>query len=185
MKGSIPAASDASPLLFYKWVASAVAVFAACLFLGGCAPGKHINWEYVVPDGYTGYLAIRFDCAKGVPLPIKGNTCRIVFAADGTFCTSDKYSPSWSNSQKASTASGKAVPVYFPPAPLPNGFGLMPVDAPITIAGGTASNPGPDMVLLTYWVGNMSSVNASWPQFPKGKDAFLKRFGIIPADEIK
>lgn len=122
---------------------------------------------------------------NGKPSVFWEDVCRIVFAADGTFCTSDKYSPSWSNSQKASTASGKAIPIYPPGPSLPNAIGLIPVDAPITIGGQTVSNPGPDMVLLTYWVGNMSRVNASWPQFPKGKDEFLTKFGVIPADEIK
>lgn len=151
--------------------------------VAGCSPsGRHVNWEYVIPDGYTGYLAIHFDCPNGVPLPIKGDTCRIVFAEDGTFCTSDKFFASWSNSERALTKSGKSVAVFHPPAPLPAKYGIIDVDAPIDIGGHTVENPGPDMVLLTYWVGNMSAVNASWPQFPAGKDKFLKTSGVIPPD---
>jgi hypothetical protein len=118
-------------------------------------------------------------------LPVRGTTCRIVFSENGTFCASDKYFPSWGNSQQASTKSGKPVPVFYAPAPLPEKYGIIGVDAPICIGGQTGSNPGPDIVMLTYWVGEMSVVNASWPRFPDGKDKFLKKFGIIPPDEIK
>ena len=163
-----------------------LSTFILLVLACGCGPsGSHINWEYVIPNGYTGYLAIRFDCPEGVPLLIKSNTCCVVFGDDGTFCTSDKYSPSWSNKEHASTRSGKTIPIFYPPAALPEQFGLIHVDAPINVGGHTASNPGPDMVLLTYWVGNMSTVSASWPRFPAGEDKFLKRFGIIPPDEIK
>jgi hypothetical protein len=160
-------------------------LFGLILIISGCAPsGRHVNWEYVIPDGYTGYLAIRFDCPNGVPLPIVGNTCRITFNEDGTFCTSDKYLPSWSNGDHASTKSGKSIPVFYIPAPLPKEYGIIEVDAPISIGGHTVSNPGPDMTLLTYWVGDMTVVNSSWPQFPAGKDKFLKVFGIKPPDEL-
>lgn len=154
--------------------------------VSSCASSaRHVNWEYVIPDGYTGYLAIRFDCPNGVPLPIKGDTCRIVFAKDGTFCTSDKYFVWVSHSQTASTNNGKTVPFFYTPAPLPEKYGIIFVDAPITIGGHTVENPGPDMVLTTYWAGNMSVVNASWPRFPAGKEKFLKVFGITPFDELK
>ena len=168
------------------YVGGGALILLLMLAATGCSPsGRHVNWEFVIPDGHTGYLAIRFDCPNGVPLPIKGDTCRIVFADDGTFCTSDKYFPSWSNGQRASTKSGKRVPVFDVPAPFPHKYGILEVDAPINIREHTVSNPGPDIVLLTFWAGDMSVVNASWPQFPAGKDKFSKTFGVTPPDEIK
>jgi hypothetical protein len=162
-------------LLFYELV----------LIVCSCTPSsRHINWEYIIPDGYNGYLAIRFDCPNGIPLPIKDNTCRIEFAEDGTFCTSDKFIPSWSNAEHAFSKSGKSVPVLTAPAPLPKEYGIIEVDAPITIGGTNVSNPGPDMTLLTFWVGDMSAVNSSWPRFPSGKSVVLKKFGVTLPDDF-
>ena len=58
----------------------------------GCMPsGRYIEWEYIVPDGYTGFLAIRYDCPGGAPLNIVNNVARIQYEPDGTYCTSDSF----------------------------------------------------------------------------------------------
>ncbi|HKR60200.1 MAG TPA: hypothetical protein VJS64_10745 [Pyrinomonadaceae bacterium] len=87
-----------------------------------CANPDEVKWEYVIPDNYEGFLAIRFECPGGQPLVKKG-VAHVVFKADGTFCTSDTRKPSsettWLPDLQRSphqTASGKPVekPVETP-----------------------------------------------------------------------
>lgn len=59
-----------------------------------CKEAGEVKWEYVVPDDYEGFLAIRFDCPGGQSL-IKDGVARVEFRSDGTFCTSYKYTPTW------------------------------------------------------------------------------------------
>jgi hypothetical protein len=150
------------------------------LLLAGCFGNRseYIKWEYIIPDNYVGYLAIRYDCPGGRPLIEENNTIRVNFKSDGTFCTSSSLVSSWSDGDKAWNTSGQTIPFA-------NGVPDKPEDAICcgssrVIGGGTVANPGLEMVFFLMWVGPMEDVIASWPYLPMSDgDFFESRFGII------
>jgi hypothetical protein len=70
---------------------------------------RSVNWHFVIPDQYEGFLAIEYACAGGVPLPDDGTTIQIVFDDTGTFCTTDP-SFGWEGQYTIETRSGQSVP---------------------------------------------------------------------------
>lgn len=71
-----------------------------------------VTWEYTIPDGYNGWLAIQYNCPNGVPFNRKDNVIKVAFGADGLFCTSD--SPfAWQGQEIAKNTSGTKIPVTF------------------------------------------------------------------------
>ena len=135
-----------------KSIARVKALALVCAFtvLGlACSADDEVKWEYVVPDYYEGFLAIRFDCPDGQPL-IKNGVAHVVFRPDGTFCTSDQWRPStestWLPDLRRSphqTASGKRIekPVETPE----HGY--------VLCCEGTTRYC--DATFLVLWVGNM------------------------------
>jgi hypothetical protein len=61
------------------------------------------------------YLAIRFNCPEGGPLNIENNVVRIEFELNGTYCTSDSMFASWTTGDRAWSASGTPIPIFFAP----------------------------------------------------------------------
>jgi hypothetical protein len=148
-----------------------------CIFLlTSCQPsGSYVEWEYIIPDNYSGYLGIRFDCADGTPLLIQNNIVQIKFKPDGTYCTSSAYFPSWTKGDRAWTASGVAVPVIG--QPWDNRLGTQ---AYAVCCGNTFSsrrsredNSVSDIIVYLQWAGDMAKINASWPASPDNLDNFL------------
>jgi hypothetical protein len=119
------------------------------LLISACTAPDEVKWEYVVPDNYEGFLAIRFECPGGQPL-IKDGVARVVFKSDGTFCTSDKWRPStdttWLPDLKSSphkTASGKPIEK---PVETPESGYVLCCESLTRYCNGT---------FLVLWVGNM------------------------------
>ncbi len=53
-----------------------------------------MDWYYTIPDGYQGFLAIRYECAGGKPLVIQDGKTYLEFNGDGTACVKDAYESS-------------------------------------------------------------------------------------------
>jgi hypothetical protein len=49
------------------------------------------NYYFTVPDNYTGYLIIRYDCPNGIPATRKGSDIYFEFQRDGTLCIKDSH----------------------------------------------------------------------------------------------
>ena len=161
----------------WRWV---ISIMVCALLLVRCQPqpsGPHIEWEYIIPDNYTGYLAIQYDCPNGIPINVQNNIAHIVFKPDGTYCTSDLYSESWSSNDRAWSTSGTSIPFVDPPSNQ-QGYALC-CGSTLVIGGGTQENPGKDITVFLQWVGDMARVNASWPALPDNQDDFFaERFGL-------
>ena len=123
-----------------------------------CNESGEVRWEYVVPDNYEGFLAIRFSCPGGEPL-MKDGVAHVEFKSDGTFCTSDPWVPTssttWFPTMRRSphrSASGKSIekPVEIPKS----GYTLC--------CEGTTTYC--DSTFLVLWVGNMPRRNIKLPE---------------------
>jgi hypothetical protein len=154
-------------------------IVASVTLLAQCGPSApYIVWEYIIPDNYTGYLAIRYNCPGGVPLTIKDSVIRVKFKSDGTYCTSDSFSASWSDGDRAWTSSGTPIPVDAGSPWDQTGYEVC-CGGTRVIGGNTWVNPGDDIILDLQWVGDMKRVAASWPGMPdSSEDFFVKRFGL-------
>jgi hypothetical protein len=53
-----------------------------------------VDWYYTIPDGYQGFLVIRYDCADGDPLMIKDGKAYLEFNDNGTACIKDAFQAS-------------------------------------------------------------------------------------------
>ena len=123
-----------------------------CLLTGvnlACNEPGEVNWEYVVPDNYEGYLAIRFNCPGGQPL-IKHGVAHVEFKSDGTFCTSDAWTPTWESRwfptmRRSPHQSASGKPIEMPAETPKSGY--------VLCFGRTASYCGSTFVVL--WAGNM------------------------------
>jgi hypothetical protein len=147
-----------------------------------CSRSGYLEWEYIIPDDYHGYLAIRWDCSGGVPLNSKDRTVRIEFKPDGTFCTSDSFFTSWTTGDRAWSASGRPIPIY-PRGRGYQGYGLC-CGSTRVIGGDTYVNPGPDIILSLMWVGEMERVDASHPNMPDDEKAFLEQRFDLPYGNV-
>ncbi len=133
---------------------------------------SYIRWEYIVPDDYQGYLAVRFDCPGGEPL-IKNGVARVRFKPDGTFCTSDSYRPMWSSQwlpelTKRPHRSSSGKPIDQLPEPVQSGYAIC--CTMITTYGNAQ--------FLIMWVGEMEHRTTN-PYLPDDQAAFLRqRFNL-------
>lgn len=78
------------------------------MFSLSCSSVRRVNWLHIVPDGYEGYLVVRYYCPQGTPLIIKDNTVEVYYQDDGTFCTSDDPF-GWQGKVFARSRSGEAI----------------------------------------------------------------------------
>jgi hypothetical protein len=53
-----------------------------------------VDWYYKIPDGYQGFLVIKYDCAGGKPLVIENGEIHLEFSNDGTACISTAFQAS-------------------------------------------------------------------------------------------
>jgi len=132
-----------------------VIVLAAC-----GTSDDDVTWEYTIPEGYVGWLAIQYECAGGKPLDRKGSVIRVTFGEDGLFCTTDSSFP-WSGQSTAQSMSGFQIPVYGQPAGK-TGYGICCQQA---FSAARGAGPAPQIVLTLdlMWAGNMEN---GYPPFP-------------------
>ena len=61
--------------------------------LTSCTSTRLVDWLFVVPENYQGWLAIRYDCPGGAPLDINQDPIRAVFNQTGVIGTSNTFVP--------------------------------------------------------------------------------------------
>ncbi len=112
-----------------------------------------VIWEYNIPNGYEGWLAIQYDCPGGTPLNRQGNVIQVSFGEDGLFCTTDS-SFSWHGQQRATSTNGDQIPVYVQPAGK-TGYGVCCGQAFSSYFPAYAQRI--EIVLDLMWVGNLEN----------------------------
>ncbi len=110
-----------------------------------------ITWEYTVPDGYIGWLAIQYDCPDGTPLNRQDNVIQVEFGNDGLFCTSDSSFP-WRGQKYATSNSGNRIPIY-PEGEV--GYGICCGQTLSTQF--SADGQQIEVILDLMWVGNLEN----------------------------
>jgi hypothetical protein len=92
-----------------KWL---IVLLSVLWGLVGCGPGTRLH--YTVPDQYTGFLVIEFDCANGRPVNRDGRSVQLVFDHRGVACISDRYEDIYptgvSSVASVRTYSGETLP---------------------------------------------------------------------------
>jgi hypothetical protein len=147
------------------------------LFLAQCSTTRNIDWQFVVPDKYQGFLVIRYACPNGRPLVINDNHIEVEFNQEGIFCASDAFFPT-RGQQFVRSTSGHPIPVAIEPQAT-TGYAFYAISTR-TIGGDTQQNPGPaDIILSISWVGNMEDAPAMTGTKKYDVDVFLEdRFDI-------
>ena len=162
-----------------KAIMYASAMFALAVLLSQCSSSKHIDWLYIIPDNYQGFLVIKYECQNGKPLVIKDGEIQVEFNADGTFCTSDKFSLT-DGQDFAQTKSSQPVRVVGSPWNQ-KGYALTG-GSTLTIGGNTMRNPSnKDFTFSIWWAGDMEYLASirNEAAYAEGLDEFLEsRFGV-------
>lgn len=68
---------------------TAVLLLISMCFLSGCGPGTRLN--YTIPDNYSGFLVIEYECAGGYAATQQGVQVHITFDEAGVACISERY----------------------------------------------------------------------------------------------
>ena len=128
-----------------------------------------VDWYYTIPDGYTGFLVIRYDCVGGEPLAVQNGEIHLEFNDDGTACIKDAFQPTHGQ-EFAVSKGGEPIKVAFSRTN-DRGYELYG-DSVMSI-----EEYGVDYgVFERLWVGDMEYFAA---HYFEGFDQFLKdRFGI-------
>lgn len=134
-----------------------------------------VKWVYIVPDSYTGWLTIHYECSGGQPLIRDGDTIIVPFNQDGVFCASDKSFP-WQGEQIAYSSNGNLIPIVIFDITTTTGYGMCCFQT--TRHGGSAF---PDDILLDIsWVGSIQNRPLGIPLDAIREDALDGR--LVPAD---
>ena len=136
----------------------------------------HITWEYTIPDGYEGWIAIQHNCAGGMPLDRQENIIRVTFDSDGLFCTTDPFFP-WRGQEFAQDMSGNRIPVIGQPRDQ-IGYAVCCGQ----VMGSHVSELGKqvDVELQLRWVGNAENGYPSLNLEAINEDALAGE--LVPAD---
>lgn len=162
----------------FKNICTLICITLFAGLLVQCSSRRTVQWHYIIPDGYQGYLAIRYNCPAGQPLVETKGVIIIHFNADGTFCTSDSFFASTGHLPTAETASGQPIPYIIDPRQH-QGYAIC-CGNKMVIGGNTLENPSPnDLELELMWVGEMHPRPRDAPEVPDDIHTFLQdRFGL-------
>jgi hypothetical protein len=131
-----------------------------------------VDWYYTIPDGYQGFLVIRYDCTGGKPLVIQNEEIHLEFNNDGTACIKDAFQPTHGQ-DFAQDKSGRSVRVVGSPW---NDKGYALYGQGVMSIGRYGKDYGTFEVL---WAGDMEYLAK---QYFRGLDQFLDdRFGVPTA----
>lgn len=83
-------AGQHSVLQLGKAVPNLLLVVVLSVLLSQCSHSndESAEMEMVIPDGYLGWVAVRWECPGGEPLPVKNDVVKIQFNAAGIACAS-------------------------------------------------------------------------------------------------
>lgn len=111
--------------------------------------------RYVIPDGYTGFLAVAYACPGGHPVQRDGETIVFVFDAHGVDCIQEGYVDVFPRGARhvdgVATTSGRAIPFLGGEATDLKAWGM--------IDGGYMEQEGVGAFSIS-WVGAMQDLAA-------------------------
>ena len=134
-------------------VLTCTALLVASIRLGtrsGAPSGLPSLWTLIIPNSYSGMLAIRYSCPGGHRLVRKG-TIVTRFSTSGADCVADP-NRGWAGQYTALCANGASIPFVDPGAAVNSPDAIFGGNV-VGIGGGTASNPGGDIDFAWYYVG--------------------------------
>jgi hypothetical protein len=70
-------------MIYAKPIGRAALSQFALLLLGAFGP-RQLDWHFVIPKDYAGFLILRFDCPGGEDLRISGHDVVVTFSRRGT-----------------------------------------------------------------------------------------------------
>ncbi|WP_152541190.1 hypothetical protein [Kallotenue papyrolyticum] len=151
-----------------------VAFVELSLLLAGCGcQGNRMTVNYIIPDGYEGHLAIRYECPGGERLPMRNGELWFRLGSDGTACIADSLPPTCGEIFAWST-NGTPIPVTTAPWE-GNGYTLF-----LQGALGTSRN-NVDYSFELMWIGDMQQLREDYESsiFGLQQAIFLEqRFGL-------
>jgi hypothetical protein len=151
------------------------------MLLCGCNPPRQLNWTFIVPAGYQGYVVMRWACPGGIGLVATNGTITVPFSQAATFCTSNTSSATLSpNGDVGQIAcrdtTGKPIPFvgvpWAPVTPMP-ALALMGGDNLALDIGGKQYE------FFVFWVGNPASFPTATAQQAQ-LDSFLSQRFEVP-----
>jgi hypothetical protein len=148
--------------------------------LQGCAFINPRKLLYTVPDNYTGFLVIKFNCRGGEIIDWSSNRIEIRFTTDGTFCAATQLEQNNSMGMEAYFVNGTSIPIVVDVSK-PQ-FGLI-MDMMYWIAPGTARNPSNEQfVFRVAWIGNSTDYNSirNTPVYGDQLNQFLLTHFSVP-----
>jgi hypothetical protein len=161
-------------ILLYLHPLRLMMLFMVLPFLVNCVAVNPTmtEWEYLVPEGYQGFLVIRYHCPGGIPLPRKDTRIIVQYDADGVFCTNEAPFHTFGTVPRTITSSGRSIP-YVTDSYTYSGWGVCCGHSQ-AIGGGTIENPGSDLILDIQWVGILSPRPSTAPEFPDNFERYWK-----------
>lgn len=122
--------------------------------LAGCTPPTRL--VIVIPDGYQGFLLVRYACPGGEPIIRLDGRLIIRFRNNGTACVSDTYQdvfPSGlSQIERVQTASGNTTIPWVVDSTKAQGVGL------VSISTLQSTRENVVAIFSEYWVGDMAKL---------------------------
>jgi hypothetical protein len=106
-------ANQHSVLQLGKVALNLLLVVVLSVLLSQCSGSndESAEMELVIPDGYLGLVAVRWDCPGGEPLPINDGVVKIQFNAAGIVCASrQSLTLGVEGRGRSHTLSGKPIP---------------------------------------------------------------------------
>lgn len=158
-----------------------IAVVMCGLLLSQCSwkRSQWSEWHYIIPEGYSGFLAIQYNCPGGLPLHRQGQQIIVQFDHRGLACTSERPFASTGHVPTAETTAGRRIPYAIEPLQY-TGFAMC-CEHTQGIGGNTVENPGSSLILDILWVGYLTPRPAAAPDAPGDLQEFLQtRFGLQP-----
>lgn len=142
-----------------KAVGSVLAVIVLGMLLGSC--GLSTGLEYTIPDNYTGFLVIEYDCVNGTPVERRNGHVHITFQDNGVACLAGSYQEVLPDGTfyvaRILTRSGTAVRFQGPVRDDMTGYALTDLEM-IQQRTGPSGDVPPDFTIGILWVGDMQAL---------------------------